>query len=331
MHMHFIDNRKAWRTLGLLGFCLLVTLPVLAQDDSDVSNRLNRVENELETLSRAVYKGETPPPGSYSGSSNSTDMEVRVQQLENDIREIRGKIEEQSFEVRQVHDELARAKSDIELRLNDLESKSGGGAGAGSSNSTGGAAPINDTNPPYPKSGSIDGSGYTDSAQTTTDSGATETKSAGGYQWGTNNASGQLGAYGETASGSPDAAADLYENAFSQLKNNNYDQAQGGFQEFMDKYPDHVLAGNAKYWLGETYYVRGKYDESARIFAEGYQKYPKSAKSADNLLKLGLSLDALGKKADACIALKQLGKENINGAAPVMRRAEQEMTRLQCE
>jgi TolA-binding protein len=82
--------------------------------------------------------------------------------------------------------------------------------------------------------------------------------------------------------------------------------------------------------LGETYYVRGKYDVAARLFAEGYQQYPDGSKTADNLLKLGMALGALGKKEDACIALAQLDKETGANLASVQRRAEQEKTRLGC-
>ena len=64
------------------------------------------------------------------------------------------------------------------------------------------------------------------------------------------------------------------------------------------------LAGNAQYWLGETYYVRKDYENAATAFALGYQKYPKSAKAADDLLKLGMSLGNLGKKPDACTRLR---------------------------
>src|SRR3546814_19535879 len=51
------------------------------------------------------------------------------------------------------------------------------------------------------------------------------------------------------------------------------------------------------YWLGETYYVRQRYQDAAVAFLEGYQKYPKSPKAADNLLKLGMALGPVGQKA----------------------------------
>ncbi len=129
--------------------------------------------------------------------------------------------------------------------------------------------------------------------------------------------------------GGNDAAA-AYENAFSLLKNGNYDAAEREFETFLQNNKGHPLAGNAKYWLGETFYVRGDFDRAARIFAEGYQQYPDGAKTADNLLKLGLSLSSIGNNKDACIALNQLKKDFSTGSGPVLRRAEQEMQRLGC-
>ena len=75
--------------------------------------------------------------------------------------------------------------------------------------------------------------------------------------------------------------------------------------------PQDYLAGNAQYWMGETYYVRGRYQDAAVTFAEGYQKYPTNSKAPDNLLKLGMSLGQLGKKADACVAFAQGFEQEI--------------------
>ena len=121
-----------------------------------------------------------------------------------------------------------------------------------------------------------------------------------------------------------------YEQAYANLKNQKYADAQIGFENYLADHENHVLAANAKYWLGETYYVRGEYQQAARLFAEGFQKYPDSAKSSDMLLKLGMSLAGMGKQQDACVALSQLPLKFPNGSGPVLRRGEQEMSKLDC-
>ncbi len=94
--------------------------------------------------------------------------------------------------------------------------------------------------------------------------------------------------------------------------------------------PKDPLAGNAKYWLGETFYVRQDYQQAAVTFAEAYQEYPNSGKAPDNLLKLGMSLSALGSSSDACGTFAELLKRYPKAAATILRRAKQEQRRLAC-
>jgi TolA-binding protein len=55
--------------------------------------------------------------------------------------------------------------------------------------------------------------------------------------------------------------------------------------------------------------VRKDYGNAATAFAQGYEKYPKSPKAADDLLKLGMSLTALNQKGDACKAYSRLQRD----------------------
>ena len=53
-------------------------------------------------------------------------MEVRLQQLENELRTLQGVIEKQNFELRQMKTQVDRSVSDMELRLSDIEKRNGG-------------------------------------------------------------------------------------------------------------------------------------------------------------------------------------------------------------
>ena len=91
------------------------------------------------------------------------------------------------------------------------------------------------------------------------------------------------------------------------------------------------MAGNAQYWLGETYYVRGQFREAAVTFAEGFQRYPDSPKAPDNLLKLGKSLAALGQSADACGTFAELVTRYPQAPATIHQQAATEQQRLSCQ
>jgi tol-pal system protein YbgF len=121
-----------------------------------------------------------------------------------------------------------------------------------------------------------------------------------------------------------------YRQAFSLLSQANYGEAELALRAFLEQNPGSPLAGNAKYWLGETYYVRQDYQQAAITFAEAYQEYPDNAKAPDNLLKLGMSLSSLGSKSDACGTFAELLKRYPDSAVTIMQRAKQERQRLAC-
>jgi tol-pal system protein YbgF len=126
------------------------------------------------------------------------------------------------------------------------------------------------------------------------------------------------------------SATEQYNYAFGLMKQAKYPAAEAAFKEFVEAHPKDQMAGNAQYWLGETYFARGKYMEAASAFAEGYKRYPKSSKAPDALLKLGMSLARADQKQNACVALAKLGDEFPQAASSVRQRAGSEMKKLGC-
>ncbi len=121
-----------------------------------------------------------------------------------------------------------------------------------------------------------------------------------------------------------------YQFAFAYLRKREFQKAELALKEFLSTHPDDPLVPNAMYWLGETYYTRGKYEDAAEIFISGYEQHSKSSKTPDNLLKLGLSLLKLERRADACIAFAQLLSEFPNSSKSLTRRAINERKRHGC-
>lgn len=123
---------------------------------------------------------------------------------------------------------------------------------------------------------------------------------------------------------------DAYENAYGALLQQKYDAARIGFEKFLKAFPRHELAGNAQYWLGEVYFVRGDYKRAAKAFLAGYQQYGRSGKAADSLFKLAVSLDRLGQTNAACQAFGELATRFPNAPGYIKNRAAHEQTRLRC-
>lgn len=91
------------------------------------------------------------------------------------------------------------------------------------------------------------------------------------------------------------SADEAYKKAFDLLMATQYAQAEGWFKAFLQQYPQHNLADNAYYWLGETYLVQGRHEQAAVTFGQGLQAFPKGNKAPANLLKLGTAFERLGK------------------------------------
>ncbi len=126
-------------------------------------------------------------------------------------------------------------------------------------------------------------------------------------------------------------AQKAYDNAYNIMKKGDYKAAEGAFTAFMNDYPKSSLVGNANYWLGETYYARGLYEQAVGIFADGFTKYKKNSKAADNLLKLGLTMNKLNKKTEACTAFKSLPTEFPKADKKLKDRAAAEAKKLTCK
>lgn len=122
----------------------------------------------------------------------------------------------------------------------------------------------------------------------------------------------------------------LYETAYGYLLQRDYGAAEVAFDDFLKKYPSDSLAGNAQYWLGESYFVRGQYKAAASAFLKGYQTYAANAKAPDSLLKLGMSLDRLGQKDAACSSYNELHSRFPNAPQSVKSRVQSERQRVGC-
>ncbi len=316
-------SAKAFKTglllsAGALFLGFIVATPATAGfaqssgDTTQLIGRINQLENQIQTLSRTVYRGKTPPSsaieamplsGSGGGSGAYADLESRLTQIEQQQRDMTGQLERLNYDVQDMKSRVEKTLSDNEMRFQQMEGNRGGQTSS--------------YTPPVrtPVSGG--------QAELTGDLYVDESLNTSG-----NSSSGTLGTMSSSGGGQADI---LYESAFADIRESKYDSAEKKFQQFMSKYATHPLAANAQYWLAETYYVRGDYRQSAKMFAQGYQDYPQGPKAPDSLLKLGLSLSKLNKKDDACLSFAQLKKQFPGEASPVIRRAEQEMKAIGCK
>lgn len=115
-----------------------------------------------------------------------------------------------------------------------------------------------------------------------------------------------------TATGSPEAE---YQAAFNLLKDGKYDEAAVALRDFQARNPQHELAPNALYWLGEAHYVRRDFAAALAAFEGMLRDYPETRKAPDALLKMGYCQIEMKQAAAARATLGRVVQEYPDSAA----------------
>jgi tol-pal system protein YbgF len=121
-----------------------------------------------------------------------------------------------------------------------------------------------------------------------------------------------------------------YDAAAVLLKTQHYDAAQQGFLAFLQKNPRSRLIAPATYHLGESYYYQSRHREAAEQFLKIATNFSKSSVAPDAMVKLGVSLNALGAKEQACAFFSELPNKYPNASAADKTAAAREAKKAAC-
>ena len=304
--------------IGIGVFQLSGTAAAQDRDLRPMLERLDRMERDMNQLQRQVYRGGStsgaPVPMATGDAGSAVNIELRLDQLENQMRTLTGSLEENNYAMDQLKRRLEKLVADVDQRLSALEHPGAMGSAAPTATPAPGAG----ANPSAPPS----------------QPGVLAAPAAGARAPAAPAPGGAAPAGAQTAGTGgvlpTGTAQEQYNYAFGLLRQADYPAAEESLRAFLQRYPNDPLAGNAEYWLGETYFIRKDYNSAAATFADAYRKYPQSGKGADNLLKLGMSLGNVGQKKDACLTFNQLGRDFPSASANIKERATQERQRLGC-
>lgn len=123
---------------------------------------------------------------------------------------------------------------------------------------------------------------------------------------------------------------DEFDLAYGYVLHKDYALAEQAFREFLKKNPNDRMAAEAQFWLGESLFQGQNYQSAAEAFVTMTKKYPTSTKQPDTLLRLGESLAALKQKDLACVTLAEVGKKYPHAAQNVKAAVEREQKRVHC-
>ncbi|HEX8164761.1 MAG TPA: tol-pal system protein YbgF [Beijerinckiaceae bacterium] len=324
-----------------------------------------------------------------AAAQDAADFVVRLNRLENQVRQMSGHIEQLQFENRQLKDQVRKFQEDVEFRFQDSSGPRGTARAApppasppaasvqapaplpppqagrpqrrgdafdpaSAPNAPGAPMPLGTTPPstplppgavagatpgpgPLPR-GAIDARGP---AEGPTIGSLIEDDDDDGPPRG--GAPLDLGATGRVAAAPPparpapsvaatgtgDARMD-YDAAYAYILQRQYEQAEMGLRQFIQSHPRDRLVPDAVYWLGETYLQRNRPREAAEQFLKVSTEHARAAKAPDAMLKLGISLNALGAREQACATFAELGRKYPEASGSVRQGVEREQKRARC-
>ena len=266
----------------------------------DVAQRIERLEREIDDLRAIAYggqgiasqNGQSSGPQRTVGDPSLSRVLVRLDQLEAEIRSLTGQVEELNFKVQQSAAEIQSLSQDTDYRLQALE----GGNGPLMAQRTSPAMSQVQTD-------RVDERTYTSGSN-------------GGSAMGVGPGTGDF--------------KNQYDSALTHLKKGEHEQAEASLKQFIADHGDTELASNAQYWLGESYYVREMYRDAAASFLEGVRKFPDGKKAPDSMLKLGMSLAALGQVKEACTTFTEIPRRYPSASQTIIQRSRNERAKAGC-
>ena len=291
-------------------------------------------------------------------------LDVRVDRLENELRQANGRIEELENQQRRLEDQLKRFQQDVEFRLGGaapgapiaaappgaalaaagpsaapLDGASGvklahkGDAfdPASDPNAIGAPRPLGSTppsaplaKPPLPTGAPLDLAGRPNPS-TAPAAPAPASLPAGPLAPGP--APAVIAGVGVDFA---DAPRDQYNAAIEAYRNGQYAQAEEQLKAFLAANGSHRLAPDAIFYLGETYFQRSRPREAAEQYLKLSTDFSKSARAPEGMLRLGQSLAALGSNEHACATFAEVGRRYPTAATAVKKSAEREMQKAHC-
>ncbi len=89
----------------------------------------------------------------------------------------------------------------------------------------------------------------------------------------------------------------------------DYPSAIRGFQSIIEQAPNHDLAANSQYWIGESYYALADFSAARLAFQQVQENYPNSNKFVDSQLKIAMTWIQQNRKDQARSILQAIKRD----------------------
>jgi tol-pal system protein YbgF len=290
------------------------------------------------------------PEGAPGDPGEAAALVVRINRLEEELRQAYGQIEELQNAQHRLEAQLQKFRQDVEFRLGD---RSGGGAPPDSDVAEAPLAPDEPAVAPRPRrSDAFDPNADPNAPGAPRPLGTTppsaplvrESPPPMAHEQPAPGAPLELGRApiapvspppsGPTIVGTGVAMLDQpheqFNAALQAFQAGQYPEAENGFKAFLAANPAHRLTPDAVFYIGETYLQRSRPREAAEQFLKVTTDYSKSSRAPESMVRLGQTLAALGNSEQACATLGEFGKRYPTASASVKKLAERESAKDHC-
>ncbi|MGJ8529080.1 tol-pal system protein YbgF [Maritalea sp.] len=325
--MKQIKARRLGLLLGAAAFSTLLSVSAFAgkSDPTSMNARIELLNSQANDLSQNIFQlqqglnnnlaEQAPVPRIRIGQSSRQvgEINVRLDQLENQMRVLNGQVEGLQFQLTQMQTLLERMQEDYEFRFQDLE---GGSSGKTS------AAPRPGSVTPSERLPQEQNQTQNETLQSTVNTLGTITLEEGGQPLDLSFGSGGV---------ISDADADAqYEAGYEAIVRGDYQFARDQFSQFVALYPTHRQTSDAYHWLGESLMQQGEFEEAAEVFLNGFENYPNSTRAPDMAMKLGIVLSRSGERETACRTFIEVLRKFPDQPASFKTRVKKEQRQAQC-
>ncbi len=209
------------------------------------------------------------------------DLWQQLHTLQSELAKLRGQLEVSNHEIKQLREKQRKLYNDLDSRLqtlskqaNEIKSQGEPSLGENSSNQV----------------SSIAG---TEVESLTIESVKQPVRTGEAIE--------SLPKSGAAETGRPDPVEiqSAYQSAFRLLKQAEYDQAITAFSLFLQEYPNSQYADNARYWMGEAYFVTRRFGQAITEYRTLLDDFPDSRKAPVAMLKIGHSYRELGQNEES--------------------------------
>ena len=299
---------RAFWLIGIAAATIAAAMPAAAQDAA-VAKRVDKLEKEMRAVQRTVFPGGVPAffEGEISADPATgerpsgvvttpvADLTARVDALESQLRAVTEQGEQNGFKLRELERQFAAYKTEVDRRLAALEPPVDVPVIAPTSTAPAVSTPAGLTPRPSPPTATV---------ATATPRPVTTTPTTGAAVKPAADRLAKIKAIEVPATGN--AVDDSYTYGYRLWDAKLYPEAQAQLKQVVERNPKHRLASYAQNLLGRAYLDENKPSLAAVAFFNNYKDRPEGERAPHSLMFMGVALDRLGRKADACKAFREL-------------------------